>query len=363
MSSKRFPDLRLEHSQGETLVLLGPAALERAQGRARAWAEGRTVFVINSPVVARLAGESVESLLGGVARLETLQVEEGEAAKTIATAGRLWEEMIAAGGRRDSRVIGLGGGSVGDLAGFVAGAFLRGVEFALVPTTLLAQVDASIGGKTAVDMPMSKNSVGLFWFPRLVISDVGLLSSLPRLELQSGLIEVIKIGAASDLGLFEMVEKEIDCLLEGDRESLATVIHRAVEAKIRVVADDPREDGERRLLNLGHTLAHAMETELGYEGLRHGEAVAYGLLFACRLAKLRGADRPWIDRLEILLGRLTLPALPPMSREALMRIMARDKKSTRTGITWVLPLAPGRVEIVHGVPAEAVAEELGHFLA
>jgi 3-dehydroquinate synthase len=357
------PDLKLRHSQGETALYLGLGALERSRGDLARWVEGRKVFVITSPAVAELAGKALEGLLGEAASVETLLVEEGESAKTLATAEELWEAMLARDGRRDSRVVGLGGGSVGDLAGFVAGAFLRGVEFALVPTTLLAQVDASIGGKTAIDLPAGKNTVGLFWFPSLVISDVGLLSSLPAGELQSGMVEVIKIGAADDIELFETLEEDLQSLLGGEPEGLAEVIRRAVEAKLRVVASDPRESGRRRLLNFGHTLGHAIETELGYSGLRHGEAVAYGMQFACQLARTRQANSDWLERLESLLDRLALPDLPALSREGLIDSLARDKKSTQAGLFWVLPVGPGRVEITSEVSPDTVRATLDDFLS
>jgi 3-dehydroquinate synthase len=357
------PDLRLRHAQGSTAVYLGLEALERSSGDLGDWVAGRKVFVITSPAVDALAGEALAALLGGAASVETLLVEEGEGAKTLATAERLWETMLDRDGRRDSRVIGLGGGSVGDLTGFVAGTFLRGVEFALVPTTLLAQVDASIGGKTAIDLPAGKNTVGLFWFPSLVISDVGLLASLPLGELQSGMVEVIKIGAAEDIELFERLEEDLESLLGGEPAGLAEVIRRAVEAKLRVVDSDPRESGGRRLLNFGHTLGHAIETELGYTGLRHGEAVAYGMQFACQLARARKANPVWIERLERLLDRLSLPDLPALSAEGLMASLARDKKSTQAGLFWVLPVGPGRVEITREVPVDSVRHVLDDFLS
>lgn len=355
-------DLRLGHSRGETEVFLGAAALSRARSWMESWVSGRRVFVVTTPVVAALALDELARSLSAAASVDSLLVDEGEGAKSLANAERLWGEMLKAGGRRDSRIIGLGGGSVGDLVGFVAGTFLRGVEFSLVPTTLLAQVDASIGGKTAIDMPLAKNSVGIFWFPSAVVSDVALLETLAREEVQSGLVEVIKIAAARDIGLFEELESGLEGLLEGDLKLLGEIIPRAVAAKVRVVEADPFEDGLRRVLNLGHTLAHAIETTLGYQRLRHGEAVAYGLLFVIRLARARSGQTPWLARLGALLERLDLPSLPRLEVDDLLESMMRDKKATRRGLVWVLPKAPGEVEIVTDVPIEQLRLELGAFL-
>jgi 3-dehydroquinate synthase len=270
--------------------------------------------------------------------------------------------MLEAGGKRDSQVLAFGGGSVGDLAGFAAGCFLRGVEFAQVPTTLLAQVDAAIGGKTGVDLPGGKNTVGVFHHPAFVVCDTSILTTLPREELRSGLVEVVKMAALLDVDLLARVEERLDLLLAGDPAELGPVVAGAAAAKIGVVELDPTEKNERRLLNYGHTLGHAIESACGYAGLRHGEAVAYGMLFADRLAVRQGFDRGLTGRIRSLLARFGLPPLPEVDPEELISLMRKDKKALESGLVWVLPAAPGEGRMVSGIGMEAVREELEGFL-
>jgi 3-dehydroquinate synthase len=354
--------LRLHHPDGMTPVVVGAGALSSAMMELEDWIARRTVFVVTTPRVLALHGERLEVLSKAAARWVVLEVEEGEGAKTVASAERLWEEMLAAGGKRDSRVIAFGGGSVGDLAGFAAGCFLRGVELVQIPTTLLAQVDASIGGKTGVDLPGGKNTVGLFHHPFMVVCDTEVLPTLPREELRSGLVEVIKMAALLDPDLFERVEQQLDVLLEGDPEALGPVVTAAAAAKIAVVERDPTEQGERRLLNFGHTLGHAIESACGYAGLRHGEAVGWGILFVLRLASRRGLAREAAERIQTLIRRLGLPPLPRLSAEDLMASMARDKKARESGLVWVLPRSLGEGYMADGISNEEVRAELEAFL-
>jgi 3-dehydroquinate synthase len=353
--------LTLRHPTGVTPVLVRQDALASAPGLLE-WVAGRTVFVVSTPRVLGLHGARLEALRRAAARWTVLEVEEGEPAKTIASAERLWNAMLEAGGKRDSRVLAFGGGSVGDLAGFAAGCFLRGVGFAQVPTTLLAQVDAAIGGKTGVDLPGGKNTVGVFHHPAFVVCDTSVLPTLPREELRSGLVEVVKMAALLDVDLLARVEERLDLLLAGDPAELGPVVAAAAAAKIGVVERDPTEQGDRRLLNFGHTLGHAVESACGYAGLRHGEAVAYGMLFADRLAVRQGFDRELTERLRSLLARFGLPPLPAVDAEELISLMARDKKARESGLVWVLPAAPGEGRMIEGIGMEAVREELRGFL-
>jgi 3-dehydroquinate synthase len=354
--------LALRHPGGETPVLVGAGALERARPLLADWLAGRSTFLVSTPRVLALHGHRLEPLKAAPARWVVLEVEEGEPAKTVATASRLWNEMLAAGGKRDSRLLAFGGGSVGDLGGFVAGCFLRGIGFAQLPTTLLAQVDAAIGGKTGVDLPGGKNTVGLFHHPYMVLADTALLPTLPPGELRSGLVEVVKMAALLDPPLLARVEAALPALLSGDPDALGPIVAAAAAAKIGVVHRDPTEQGERQLLNFGHTLGHALETAAGYAGLRHGEAVAYGLLFALRLAARRGLAADLAPRLLNLLARFDLPPLPPAAPEELLALMARDKKAREGGLTWVLPAALGEGRMVDGIGREEVAAELAPFL-
>ncbi len=354
--------LSLRHPTGVTPVLVGEDALATARPDLARWLQGRTVFVVSSAPILALHGERLAALRDAAARWVVLEVEDGEAAKGVASAERLWNQMLEAGGKRDSRVLAFGGGSVGDLAGFSAGCFLRGLEFVQVPTTLLAQVDASIGGKTGVDLPGGKNTVGLFHHPALVVCDTVLLPTLPRGELRSGLVEVIKMAALLDPELLARVEESLDALLAGDPTVLGPVVAGAAAAKIGVVERDPDERGDRRLLNFGHTLGHAIESSCAYAGLRHGEAVAYGILFALRLAERRGLAADLSGRLRALLARLGLPPLPPLDPAELISHMARDKKAREDGLVWVLPAGLGVGKMTSGVPWEEVSAELGELL-
>jgi 3-dehydroquinate synthase len=344
--------LALRHPGGTTPILIGEGALDEARAHLAAWTAGRTLFVLSTPNLLALHGAALESLGAGAARRVVLTVPDGEAAKTVATADRLWREMVAAGGKRDSRLIAFGGGSVGDLGGFVSGCFLRGISCVQVPTTLLAQVDAAIGGKTAVDLPEGKNTVGLFHHPKMVVADTALLATLPREELRSGLVEAIKMAALLDVGLLARIEEDLAALLAGAPSSLAPVAAAAAAAKVAVVERDPEEAGERRLLNFGHTLGHAIESAAGYTALR--------------LAIRRGCPEADAARLAALLARLDLPplsGLPALSAGDLIARLARDKKARETGLAWVLPARLGEGMIVGGIEASELAAEIPRFLA
>jgi 3-dehydroquinate synthase len=355
--------LRLRHASGETPILLGENAFAGASALLADWLRGRAVFVVSTPTVLRFHGAALAPLATAAASLQVLEVEEGEAAKTLERAGALWREMLARGGKRDSRVVAFGGGSVGDLAGFVAACFLRGVGVAQLPTTLLAQADAAIGGKTAIDLPEAKNSVGAFHHPDWVVGDTGWLATLPADQLRSGLCETIKMAALYDLDLLARIERDLPGLLAGDPRLLAPVVAAAAGRKVAVVERDPSEQSERALLNFGHTLGHALEAAAGYRGLLHGDAVAWGMLFALRLAVPRGMPAAEAERLRALLRRLDLPPLPAAGAAELLAAMARDKKARESGRTWILldKLGGGRADAT--VPAAEVERQLRSFLA
>lgn len=366
-----------------TTILVGDDALDcipgdsvgdRATEEAGPWLDGRTAFFLSSAKIRSLQGQRLTALRSRAGTPVDLEVIDGEAAKRIEHAEPLWEEMLSSGGKRDSRLVTFGGGSVGDLGGFVAGAFLRGIEYAQVPTTLLAQVDAALGGKTAVDLAGGKNTVGLFHHPRFVISDTRVLATLPKGELRSGLVEVVKMGALLDFELFERVESDLDRLLDAEAPTLAPVVAAAARAKCAVVEEDPKEKGRRRVLNFGHTLAHALEKVLRYDHLRHGEAVGYGLLFALRLSRRLGLldddGKEALDRrMARLLRRFELPSLRDLRPElgddpvaALGEAMSRDKKATEEGIFWSLARGPEREALDVRIPLPDVRRELAAFL-
>ncbi|MGH9379910.1 MAG: 3-dehydroquinate synthase [Thermoanaerobaculia bacterium] len=341
---------------------MGQGALEEAEGRLTAWLGGRTVFTLSSAPVLEHQGDWLGPLTRTAARTVTLMAPDGEAAKRLPVAEGLWQEMLAAGGKRDSRLIAFGGGTVGDLGGFLAGCYARGIEYVQVPTTLLAQADAAIGGKTGVDLPGGKNIVGLFHHPHAVVVDPRPLASLPLREWRCGAVEILKIALAEDAALFERVEEVWGGLLQGEVAAALAVLPGAIAAKIRIVEADPEEGDRRRVLNLGHTLAHALEAAADYHGLRHGEAVAYGLLFALRLATRRGLDAVTARRVRELLRWLELPPLPPISVEGLMALMRRDKKARESGLPWVLPRALGVVDPAAVLLEDEVRRQLEAFL-
>ena len=360
--------LPLRHPRGVTHLFHGDGALGAAADDLVEWLAGRRAFVVTTPVVWRLHGADLQALLAVAAGCEVLEVPEGEVAKTLAEAERLWQRMSDAGGKRDSRLLAFGGGSVGDLGGFVAGAFLRGIGCVQLPTTLLAQVDAAIGGKTAVDLPLAKNSVGLFHHPFAVVADTRWLATLDARQRAAGLVEAIKMAFLLDAPLFAELERRLPDLLAGDPVALAEVVPAAAAIKARVVERDPEEAGERALLNFGHTLGHALEAAYGYHGLLHGEAVAWGMRFALRLAAPRGLEGAAARRLQAMLLAMEPPALPPVAVEELLALLGRDKKAREGGdpgapkIGWVLPLDVGRGRWGQLVPTAEVARELAAFL-
>ncbi|RMH20029.1 MAG: 3-dehydroquinate synthase [Acidobacteria bacterium] len=353
----------LPHPRGATDIVIGVDAIGAAAESFAAWAAGRTLFVLSPAPVRRLHGPSLAPLIAAAERRVEIEVPDGEAAKTVGECHRLWEAMLERGGKRDSRLLTFGGGTTGDVGGFVAGCFLRGISYVQVPTTLLAQVDAAIGGKTGVDLEGGKNTVGLFHHPAMVISDTRLLATLPPAELRSGLVEVVKMAFLLDPPLLERVEATLPALLAADARALVPVVAGACAAKCRVVAADPEEGDRRRLLNFGHTLGHALEAALGYRHLRHGEAVAYGLLFALRLARARGLEAAAAARLRALLARFDLPPLPALEPRRLYDLMRRDKKAREAGMVWVLPATLGRGVMVGDVRRREVLAALDAFLA
>lgn len=352
----------LRHAAGVTELTVGRGVAVVAETLAD-WVAGRCVFVVTSAPVWRLHGAACcDPLAAAAANWTVLEVPDGEAAKTPEVAVDLWRRMLAAGGRRDSRLLAFGGGSVGDVGGFVAGTFLRGIGLCQVPTTVLAQVDAAIGGKSALDLPGAKNCIGVFRQPERVVTAIDLLATLAQRERRAGLVEVVKMAALLDLELLDRLERDLDGLLGAVGEPWLDLVARAQSAKVGVVERDPQEAGERRVLNFGHTLGHALEAHAGFGPLLHGEAVAYGMLFALQLAAGRGLDPAFRHRLEAILGRLEPPPLPPASVGELLALAGRDKKAGREGIVWVLPTAAGAWEAVRLEPGR-LAAELEAFVA
>jgi len=320
---------------------------------------GRHALLLSDSNVAPLYAERVLAALPARLAVRVFTLPAGEQHKTLASAEAAFAELAELRASRDAAVIALGGGVVGDLGGFVAACWMRGIRFLQLPTTLLAMVDSSVGGKTAVDLPQGKNLVGAFHQPAAVIADTAVLATLPPRELRAGLAEVVKYGAIFDAGFFAWLEAQAEALLAGDAEALAEAIERSCRFKAAVVARDETEQGERALLNFGHTFGHAIETAQGYGGLLHGEAVAVGMVLAARLsARLGMAPTTDAERLGGLLARLGLPIVRPTGLDPrdLLDHMRLDKKNLSGRLRLILWRALGEAVIVSDVDeAEVLA--------
>ena len=301
------------------------------------------------------------ALEAGNVRCDLVAVPAGEASKSVAQAEQLWSELLHCKADRKTVIVAVGGGVVGDLAGFVAATFARGLALVQVPTTLLAQVDSSVGGKVGVNLPAAKNIVGAFWQPALVLIDLETLATLPDREYRSGLAEVVKYGVILDAAFFDYLEAHAAELAVRDPETLAYVVSRSCRLKADIVEQDERElTGLRAVLNYGHTFAHAIETTSGYGTYLHGEAVAIGMVLASRLAEALGRiDAAVTRRQESLLGLLGLPtALKGHDADGMLAAMQHDKKTEHGKLRFVLPSRLGHVEMVSDVAPAAVRKIL-----
>ena len=349
-------------------IAIGPDLLDDGE-RLAALARGRHALLLSDSQVAPLYAARVEAALRQARpglRLATHVMPAGESNKTLASFAAAIDALAALGATRDATVYALGGGVVGDLAGFAAACWMRGIDCVQLPTTLLAMVDSSVGGKTAVDIAQGKNLVGAFHPPRAVIADTSTLRTLPARELRAGLAEVVKYGALGDPLFFQWLEAGHQALLAGDDHALSEAIARSCEHKAGIVERDPLEHGERALLNLGHTFGHAIEAEQGYSGeqrdaLVHGEAVAVGMVLAARLSTALGmAPGEDAERLGRLLHALGLPTSIPagLAPEALLERMRLDKKNLADQLRLVLWRGIGRAEVVPGVDESRVLDLL-----
>ena len=294
---------------------------------------GSDCLVVSNTTVAPLYLDSLIADLDGAA-VESINLPDGEAFKTVETVSGVLDKLVESRANRDTTVVALGGGVVGDIAGFAAACYMRGVAFVQVPTTLLAQVDSSVGGKTGVNHPQGKNLIGAFHQPKIVLIDINTLNTLPDRELRAGLAEVIKYGAIADMAFFAWLEENMPALLAKDANALAHAVQRSCEIKAEVVAADEREAGRRAILNFGHTFGHAIEHCQGYGEWLHGEAVAAGMLMA---AKLSGISNNDLARFRALIEAAGLPAAPPaIGSQAMLDAMGMDKKVVQKQLRFVL---------------------------
>ncbi|RMG54506.1 MAG: 3-dehydroquinate synthase [Acidobacteria bacterium] len=346
-------------------ILIGAGVLSEAGMRLGSLLGDRALAIISNPTVFDLYGRTLRrSLVRAGFRPIHYLMGDGERYKTLRTVEAIHRHLAAHRLDRSSAIIAFGGGVVGDVAGFVAATFMRGIAYVQLPTTLLAAIDSSIGGKTGVNLPEGKNLVGAFYQPRLVITDVRLLRSLPTRELKAGLYEAIKYGVIADAELFDFIRLMLrtDDLL--DESNLTTLIARCCRIKAAVVAADERESGYRQILNYGHTFGHALEALTHYRRFKHGEAVAHGMIIAARLAVELGLmDREAAESVESLVRSVgRLPPIADLDARAWLSAMQYDKKVRRKKPTYILPTTIGAVKMVTDIPTRLVTRTLARYI-
>ncbi len=326
---------------------------------------GLQVLIVTNETIAPLYLDTVTRSLGD-REVVVHVLPDGESFKTLETASGIFDTLLDVPCDRGVTIVALGGGVVGDMAGFAAGCYQRGVTYVQIPTTLLSQVDSSVGGKTAVNHPAGKNMIGVFHQPASVITDVGTLKTLPAREFAAGMAEVIKYGAINDPEFFQWLEDEASAIDNRDPAALVHIIEQSCRNKADVVSRDEREQNVRAILNFGHTFGHAIENAVGYGEWLHGEAVGCGMVMAASMSARLG----WISdtdsaRVQALVQRFGLPVVPPasMASEDFMRLMARDKKVARGAIRLVLLREFGLAELVSDYDVDALAETLAQFTA
>lgn len=352
---KRIP-VKLKHNRYD--VLIGPGLLRRAgrELRRNLPSENSQIFVITSPNVRRHWGEQLEeSLKREKLSYCLLEMNDGEPAKRLETVETLAERMVRAGADRQALLVAFGGGVVGDSVGFLASIFMRGIPVVQIPTTVLAQVDASIGGKTGVNLDAGKNLIGTFHQPKAVLVDPVVLQTLDEREFRAGLCESLKCGVIRDRKLFEFMTRQRGRILRRERKALERVILDSVRVKAEVVAADERESGLRRILNFGHTIGHALEAATGYTQLLHGEAVAWGMIAATAIARDTGFCEPRAAD-QIMKGIAGYGQVPHPNAgiDEIIALLKSDKKSVAGTVHWVLPERVGKVTISSEVPVASV---------
>lgn len=326
---------------------------------------GKRVLIVTNDTIAPLYLDKLRTALEGSLQVDVVVLRDGEQYKTVEELEKVWDKALQTRLDRGATFIALGGGVIGDMTGFAAACFQRGVHFVQVPTTVMAQVDSSVGGKTGVNHPLGKNMIGAFYQPRAVLIDTATLETLPDRELASGISEIIKYGLIRDAPLFEWLEANVDALLARDADATAYAIERSCVNKAEVVAADEREGGVRATLNLGHTFGHAIETATGYGSWLHGEAVAAGMVMAADLShRLGWIERDVLDRTVALLERCNLPTKPAegMTPAQFMDIMAVDKKVKDGKLRLILLKGPlGSCVITGDFDPSKLHETLEHF--
>jgi 3-dehydroquinate synthase len=362
VSQMKIKRIAVNSSLGTYSVFSAPGALRFGGRGIAALGHFSSIHVVSSPKVWRSVSRAVQRGLALSKNSPIHLMNDAESAKNLRTVELLGRSLVKSGADRQSLIVAVGGGVVGDVAGFVAAIYLRGVALVQVPTTLVAQVDSSIGGKTGVNLPEGKNLVGSFYPPRLVLTDPELLRTLPNREFRSGLAEVIKHAIVADAPMFAMLERDMEKVLQRDPASLGYLIPRNVAIKARIVSRDERESGLREILNFGHTFGHALESVTKYRRYQHGEAVSWGMIAAAFLGHELGyTGATDVSRIVALIRRLgPLPAWPRVPAATLLNAMRSDKK-TRSGILrFVLAPRIGAARSCDAVPLHVV-ERVLHF--
>ncbi len=353
-------------------IVIGTGLFDQAVTYSALPSAQSAVIVSNTVVAPLYAQRLAQALAGHYQAVHTVVLPDGEAHKTWETLNLIFDALLMHGCDRKTVLFALGGGVVGDMTGFAAASYMRGVPFVQVPTTLLAQVDSSVGGKTAINHPLGKNMIGAFYQPALVVCDIATLATLPARKMSAGLAEVIKYAPIADMPLMDWLENNMDALLAGDAALLAHAVQRSCEIKARVVAADEREQGLRAILNFGHTFGHAIEAGMGYGAWLHGEAVGCGMVMAAHLSQGLGlVDAAFVQRLTQLIARAGLPTAAPHLplagaanvTERYMQLMRVDKKSEAGAIKFITIDRPGQAgvrsapdAVVHSVIAQCLAK-------
>jgi 3-dehydroquinate synthase len=361
MTTPQPSPARIEVATGSHVssILVGAGLVEQLGTLLDGHGVGRKRFIVSNPKVWRHHGALIQRTLPG----DPILLPDGERHKTLASVSKVYDALIRGGADRGSTLVAVGGGVVGDTAGFAAASFLRGITLVHVPTTLLAQVDSAIGGKVGVNHALGKNLIGAFHQPALVVSDPTLLRTLPRREFRSGLYEVVKYGMIWSQGLFDLLSQRTKAIFAHDPSALVPAIVESAQIKAEVVSKDEREGGLRRILNYGHTVGHALEAVTSYRRFRHGEAIAHGMLAAADLAVARGAmQKADYDALAGLIKKLgALPSVADLSSAAVLEAVRRDKKVVHGKLHFVLATSIGQTATVDDVSEDEIRAALGRL--
>jgi len=342
---------------GSYPVVFGRGAIRRLRKFLARFDDGVEMFVLSSPRVWRNCGREILRGAGTLVHRQPILFDDAESAKNLQTVGAICRKLVRAGADRRCVLVAVGGGVVGDVAGFVAASYLRGVRLVHVPTTLVAQIDSSIGGKTGVDLPEGKNLVGAFYPPQLVVADPNLLRSLPDRQYRSGIYEVVKYGVIGDVKLFDRLERNMAAILRREPKAVELLIPRCIRLKAGIVSKDERESGLRQVLNFGHTLGHAFETAGNYRRYLHGEAVGWGILAATLLGLATARlDLPEAQRIARAIASVGgLPSISGIRAAKLLPLTRHDKKARAGRVGWVLSRGIGRVDWGIELPEALVA--------